>query len=143
MAILLGLALAALLAGSLCAMRAAYGIPKNMLLTGPNLKAWSAHEGKRARLFLALAMWSFPVGVVLVALAVAVTWFDEDWFPPDVQLVAVEAFVPGEADPQPYCGELAPSTPTALVIRVKTTVGKRTHAIPYGHLRGISVVTKC
>ncbi len=143
--LLAGLALLALLVGSVCAMRAAYGIPgKKHLLTGENLQAWSDYEAKWGTRFLIAAMVSFPLGVLLIAAAVAVTWFDKDLFPPKpAQLVAVETVVPDMTDPQPYCGKLVRSTPTALVIEVEKPVGERTRAVPYQALRGISIVVEC
>jgi hypothetical protein len=131
-AVLLGLALLALLFGSGAAMYAAYGFPsRDQLLTGESLRTWSANEAKKSRKWLVAAVASFFAAVPLIGAAIAVGWFDQDWFPADPPaLLYVERMDDAQGQPvPPVCGELKSGSAGNLFIKTKRVTGSRTESV--------------
>ena len=141
-AILLGIAFVVLLLGSGLAMYAAYGFPdRDKLLTGESLRDWTALEARKSRNRMIGAAASFFLAVLLVGLAIGVTWFD-DGADPSAFVVVETMPTAGQPRPEPICGELKSGSDGKLVIKTKTPPGN-TKTVPITNVAGISLVSEC
>lgn len=97
--ILVGIAFISLLAATLLAVWAASGAPDDSVrLTGEDLKAWTRYEIRRIRVLIRWAISAMVLGLALVVMSVALTWFGPvDKSSEDVQVVTAN---------QRFCGEL-------------------------------------
>jgi hypothetical protein len=144
-AVLLGIAFLLLILGSIVAMVAAYGFPGDeVLIDGDTLREWTAQEAKDSKEWLLGAIGCFLVGLVAVAGAVAVTWFDSDWFPPTppAQLV-VDLKSQSAQTITPVCGELKRGDSKRLVLKVKTATGERSRVIRLEGVSGLAIKHDC
>jgi len=144
-AVFIGVAFACLLFASGLAMYAAYGFPSSdVLLTGENLKKWTASEAKTARTCLMIAAELFFVAFIALGVAIAVTWFDEDWFPPDPPALIYVERTPAQGTARsPVCGELKMGDATHLVVEMKKTTGMETTPVPYADVKAMKIVDEC
>jgi hypothetical protein len=145
-AILVGIAFAGLLVASGLAMYAAYGFPsREKLLTGETLREWTASEARTARRCLKIAAPVFFGAFVAVAGAIAVTWFDKDWFPPSPPafLYVERTDTPSGVARAPICGELKTGTATTLVIKVKKATGPEEQTVPLTDVHRMAVLAEC
>jgi hypothetical protein len=144
-AAVLALALIVLLLGAGLAMRASYGFPpKAKLMTGQRLKAWSRGEASVARRLLFWAQSAFFGGVLLVAVAIGLTWFDQDLFKKaPAAYLNLDVQLAGDQQPITVCGKIVASRTTGVSLEVKGSNGPRTKAYPYTAIRSIGVVEKC
>ncbi len=145
-ALLLGVALALLLIGSLAAMRAAFGYPGDEhLITGEALREWTANEARTAKRWVKRAVWSFFLAVIAVAGAVGVTWFDGDLFPADpAGVVVVERHSTDDSgETIVVCGELRRITSTSLILQVARPTGERSEPIPLDEVAGVAIESEC
>jgi hypothetical protein len=141
-AILLGIAFVVLLLGSGLAMYAAYGFPdRDKLLTGESLRDWTASEARKSRKRMIGAAASFFLAVLLVGVAIGVTWFD-DGADPSAFVVVETNPTAGQPPPEPICGELKSGSDGKLVIKAETPPGN-TKTIPITKVAGISLVSEC
>jgi hypothetical protein len=134
--LLLAVAFLLLVAGSLLAMRAAFGVPSTIWLTGENLARWEADEARRAQTTLTAAKVTFIAGVACVAIATGITWIDKK--PTAAASMAVRT-----AAKDPVCGELLDGNGTRLRIAVKDAVGKRTEEIQLTDVEQLAIVKSC
>jgi hypothetical protein len=134
--VLLGLAFAALTAGTLLAVRAAGGRPEAMFLTGPNLKAWTRREVRAVRRAIQGATALLVVGLVLVAVAIGATWLlpREQPAHPSVQVVTVDTHA---------CGELVSVDRAAVTLDLDPGPKTRTLLLPHDRLVSITPVASC
>jgi hypothetical protein len=94
---LLGAGFAALVAGSLMAVRAAHGAPTRIYLKGPALKAWTRDEVRRIGVLIRWAGVLLIVGLLAVAASVGVTWLASPAdVRPTVRVVTIDTKVCGE-----------------------------------------------
>jgi hypothetical protein len=125
-----------LVTGSLLAMRAAFGVPSTIWLTGENLARWEADEARRAQSALTAAKIVFVVGVACVAIATGITWINNK--PSAAASLAVRT-----AAKDPICGELVDGNGTRLRITVKDAAGKRTEEIQLTDVKQLTIVKSC
>ncbi|RSM79973.1 hypothetical protein DMH04_30695 [Kibdelosporangium aridum] len=110
-AVAIGVAFLVLVTATMLAVRAASGAPGDeILLTGEDLRTWTRAEVKRVRLLLRWAIATMLVGVLLVAVSAALTWFA----PVKKPAATVEVLT----GTQRLCGELVPGSPQVLTIKV-------------------------
>ena len=140
-AALAGLGLAALLAGSGCAMRASFGLPAPAeVLTSESLKQYIASESESVKTWLYGSIVLFFAGVILVAGAIGITWFDADLWGDDEPLVVVKS----EKFPRgPICGKLKSSGPKKLVIEEDIPNDTRTVYVFYQGLTDFQFASEC
>jgi hypothetical protein len=111
---LLGLGFAALVTGSLCAMRAAFGQPGRIINAGEDLKRWTIAEGRISRRRLRAARVVTPFAIGLLGVATAVTWIDTKPMAPKSRLVVLLR------DGSRICGKPQESGGGDMVLRLDT-----------------------
>jgi hypothetical protein len=144
--ILLGASLLLLLTGSLLAMMAAYGLPgANQLVTGQRLRTWSGTRAEDAKRQLKLSIACFFLAVIGIAAAIAVTWFDSDWFPSGpAGVIVVDQKPTGGQSPKPVCGELKSLDGQSLVLKVKGAAGEKADTpVPLETIQAVAVKDSC
>lgn len=130
--ILLGVALALLVAAALLTVRAASGAPgESVLLTGENLRAWAKAEVQAIGRLIRWAAALTVTAVAVLALAVGFTWTA-----PQVQpsQPLVEVIVPSGS----ACGELLSVANGNLILK-STTI----HLFPLSHVAAMNLVQSC
>jgi hypothetical protein len=132
---LLGAAFLSMLAGSLLAMRASFGLPGAMLVTGENLEAWERSETNKAVMLLAWARPVFLVGILFLAAGFGVIWTGQSASP---GLIAVQTDT-GET----VCGALVDGSDGVLQIESTTVAGRHTQRIRVAEVVSLNVVVAC
>lgn len=132
---LLALAFVLLVAGSLLAMRASFGHPKEIDLSVEALQEWDARESDSVQHYLLAAKIVFLAGVVSIAAATGITWINARASPPAFVYVRL-------TEMSVVCGALKAGTGSALVVEPSD---KKLEAreIPVGQVQTLEVVASC
>lgn len=134
-AVLLGLALIALLAATLWVNRALAGPASGeFMLTGEDLEEWTRGEVRTIEHALTLAPWMAAASVLVIAAAVAVTWFAPAR--PTTNSPLVRIITSGGRQ---TCGTLTGATDRHLII----TPSSAPVVIPLSAVVAITPVTAC
>jgi hypothetical protein len=133
---LFGSAFLLLLTGSLLAMRAAFGIPGTMLLSGENLEAWEQEETRKSSLSLSIGRIIFLIGVLCIAVAVAITWINSG--PQAKTRVAVKTNT-GRL----VCGELASGSSQGIIISAQNVFGGTEEHLGFTEIVAMKMVRNC
>jgi hypothetical protein len=118
--ILAGAAFFLLVAGSLLASWAAFGMPggrDDRYITGQYLAAWEKKEAKIARLALKSAQVVFVIGLACIGVATGVTWINNPKEPP-----AQVALDVGKEKAE--CGELLRMNASGVTLKTKGQLGE-------------------
>jgi hypothetical protein len=121
-----------LLYGTWQAMRAAFGLPTQIWLTGEGLRMWEVHQARLSLAFLERARGGFLLGVLLVIAAVGVAFLSPSGSASP--LVRVETAVGN------YCGHLDGVPGPALAV---TGEDGTVHRFATGELRSLQAVSRC
>jgi hypothetical protein len=133
---LIGLAFAALLAGSLVAVRAASGAPRLAWLTGPALKAWTQREVVTIRRSVLLSAALLVVGLLLMATALGQIWLAQPATAatrPTVEIVTTDNHL---------CGELLGMTQTQVTVDLDAGPAVKPFTVPTDRLVSVTP-TRC
>jgi hypothetical protein len=132
-AILLILALAALLTATLRALSAAHGSPSDeILMTGEDLEDWSVDEVADIRRSMSWALRLTLLAVLLIAVAIVLTWTAPTGKPTGVLLSV-------DADGVRYCGNLVSAADGKVVLSVEKTM----RILPLASVAAMESVAKC
>jgi hypothetical protein len=132
-ATLLILALAALLTATLHALSAAHGSPSDeILMTGEDLEDWSRGEVAGIRRSMAWALRLTLLAVLLITVAIVLTWTAPTSKPAGV-LVTIDT-----AGTR-YCGELASVADGNVILTLEKTM----RIIPFASVQAMETVAKC
>ena len=133
-AVLLGLALILLLTATIWVSRALAGPPGDeILLTGETLEEWTRDEVHKVSSALHWVPRMAAASVLLVAAAVAFTWFSP------VRAASTQPLVQVEDKSGQTCGALIGSAENQLVIRTATS----TTVLPLSDLISLNPVATC
>ncbi|MBC3843041.1 hypothetical protein GXW82_31240 [Streptacidiphilus sp. 4-A2] len=134
--VLLALAFALLVVGSLVAVRASFGRPgEEILLGGQSLRRWTEQEVRRVGRDLWAAACCCVLGVVLVAAAVAVAWSTTtDASPQQLQVRTTTGSL---------CGELVGMGHDGLTLWSGSGPDRELRTVPLGELVAFEPVNSC
>ncbi|MFG1822642.1 hypothetical protein ACGFIJ_09175 [Microbispora bryophytorum] len=131
--VLLVLALAALLAATLRALSAAHGSPSDeILMTGEDLEDWADEEVVRIRRSMVWALRLTLTAVLMIAVAVVLTWTAPSGKPAGVVLQIDTATVR-------YCGTLVSAADGDVVL----SQGETMRIVPLASVKAMETVAKC
>lgn len=132
-ALLFGAALAALVAATLCAIRAASGTPGDeCLLTGQELERWSRQETRAAQRAIRTARLLTLAGIAAIATAVGVAWL--------APAAEKQGAMVVETQSGRDCGTFGGAIGGKLLLR---TSGQEPKVIPLAEVVRLESVAKC
>jgi len=131
--VLLVLALAALLAATLRALSAAHGSPSDeILMTGEDLEDWADEEVVRIRRSMTWALRLTLTAVLMIAVAVVLTWTAPAGKADGVVLQV-------DIDTVRYCGALVSAADGEVIISQDETM----RIVPLASIKAMKTVDKC
>jgi hypothetical protein len=128
---LLALGLALSVAGALCALRAAYGMPHLLATSTADVYADDHLSAAAARGYLRAAVWCTVLSLGALACALGVVWFAPQKDSPELKVIPIQ----GES----ACGSITSLTSTQLAL--KTADGPQTFGL--AGLRALTPVVSC